>query len=978
MKITTPNPLKVHRKKIVLLSKIFGVFIVIIFGLMLMIPSLFSEEIEEIIEKKANESLVTKLDFSSTEVTFFRHFPSLTFSIDEVSLKESGDKKTGDLLTAKEIYFKINIVKLLFRDEVKINGIVIDEANFNFKKDKSGLSNYNVYNEVNQAKKKPDSTTTQNSDLFLEIDEFIIKNSDLVYEDQSTKIKIKATDFDLKGDGSFILKDVFLKTKLTSKSFDLHYDGIQYINDKKVDADLQTKFNSEELTFKFNKNAIYIKQLPVYFKGEFSMLESGYYVDFDIDIEDTDLVDIFSAFPPKYENWTKKTKISGNTNANFALKGYYRPLKNENFDIDITFNTTEASISSPFEDQSLKDIYVDATLHIPELDVERMDILIKKFQLSLNEQNISGQYINRHDENGLFINNEIKGALNLNNLSKALSIDGLDLKGVMDMDVTSRGYYNPEELKFPKSQGKFTVRNAALKTPYYINPLSQINASIELSNLDNSFKSTRLSLDTLNFRFEDETFTAKANFENFENINYDINANGKFNLNKFYTLFGKQVDHAEGYIEANLNLKGKESNFSNETFVDSKNSGLITFNDITVQFPAFLKPFLLKDGQLEFSGEKTKFSNFKFTYGNSYLQANGKFNNLISYTLSQNKTLDVDLNLESEYLNLNEFIPSFDAKSNPNYDDIEIDTNSTDTYGVFDVPDRINLKADISAKNMIYDSLNLRNLKAVFKIENESLFIVNSTFEMIGSRAALSGNYTNKTRSEGSFDLKIDIYDFDIQRAYDEIYLFRELVTAAAYAEGISSVNYQLSGKLDGEMSPILPSLEGRGVLRVKKAKIQGYKLFGAISKATNNTAFSNADLKAIEIPSRIKDNIVTIDEFKLKTGMFRLKSEGEFSFDEQINFKMRLGLPPLGIIGIPINITGSSEDYSIKLGKKTEDLESVSYEQYIEMQKDSSVQKSLDRLQLQKLEQKYNPTPKIKVEENMNNRETDTIKPKF
>lgn len=94
MKTTTPNPLKIHRKKIVLLSKIFEVFIVMIFGLMLMVPSLFSEEIEEIIEKKANESLVTKLDFSSTEVTFFRHFPSLTFSIDEVSLKESGDEKT--------------------------------------------------------------------------------------------------------------------------------------------------------------------------------------------------------------------------------------------------------------------------------------------------------------------------------------------------------------------------------------------------------------------------------------------------------------------------------------------------------------------------------------------------------------------------------------------------------------------------------------------------------------------------------------------------------------------------------------------------------------------------------------------------------------------------------------------------------------------------------------------------------------------
>lgn len=34
----------------------------------------------------------------------------------------------------------------------------------------------------------------------------------------------------------------------------------------------------------------------------------------------------------------------------------------------------------------------------------------------------------------------------------------------------------------------------------------------------------------------------------------------------------------------------------------------------------------------------------------------------------------------------------------------------------------------------------------------------------------------------------------------------------------------------------------------------------------------------------------------------------------------MRLGLPPLGIIGIPMVITGNKE--KVKIGKKTEDLE--------------------------------------------------------
>lgn len=451
---------KTKKQKMFALLKILGLVIALVFGVMLVLPSIFSDEIEDIIEQKANDSLTSELNFSSTDVTFFRHFPSLTFSFDGVSLKETGLKAPNDLLTAQEIYFKINILKLVFENEVKINGIAIDKANFNFKTDKFGQSNYNVYKTANTT----DTVSTKESNLFLEIDEFTIKNSHLQFDDQSTKIRVKAEDFNLEGDGSFIQKDVFLKTKFTSENFVLHYDDVQYITNKKVDADLQTKFNSEELRFKFDKNIIYIKALPVFFNGEFSILKQGYFVDFDVNVEDTDWTDIFSAFPSKYENWTKQTKISGNTNANFKLKGYYRPVKNENLDLDITFNTAKASLNYELVDERIKDIYVDAILHIPELDITRMDIFIEKFQFGIKDETLKGTFINKHDENGLYVNSEIKGVLNLSNFSKAIGIDGLDLSGLMNVDVTSQGYYNPETLNFPKSQAKLLVKNASFKT----------------------------------------------------------------------------------------------------------------------------------------------------------------------------------------------------------------------------------------------------------------------------------------------------------------------------------------------------------------------------------------------------------------------------------------------------------------------------------------------------------------------------------
>ena len=40
----------------------------------------------------------------------------------------------------------------------------------------------------------------------------------------------------------------------------------------------------------------------------------------------------------------------------------------------------------------------------------------------------------------------------------------------------------------------------------------------------------------------------------------------------------------------------------------------------------------------------------------------------------------------------------------------------------------------------------------------------------------------------------------------------------------------------------------------------------------------------------------------------------------------MRVGLPPLWIIGIPLTIKGTQEAPKVKIGKETEDLEETEY----------------------------------------------------
>src|SRR4029077_6593556 len=91
-------------------------------------------------------------------------------------------------------------------------------------------------------------------------------------------------------------------------------------------------------------------------------------------------------------------------------------------------------------------------------------------------------------------------------------------------------------------------------------------------------------------------------------------------------------------------------------------------------------------------------------------------------------------------------------------------------------------------------------------------------------------------------------------------------------------------------------------------------------SSESGKTELKDPDLSKIDMKSSIKNNIITIERIKFKTGGFRIRFEGQTSFDNKVNFKMRIGLPPLGIIGIPLRVTGSSDSPKIKLGKSDSD----------------------------------------------------------
>jgi AsmA protein len=189
--------------------------------------------------------------------------------------------------------------------------------------------------------------------------------------------------------------------------------------------------------------------------------------------------------------------------------------------------------------------------------------------------------------------------------------------------------------------------------------------------------------------------------------------------------------------------------------------------------------------------------------------------------------------------------------------------------------------------------------------------------------------YQGVTPHKGWFDFKVKADSFSIEKAYQEIPLFREMVTSASGVQGIVGLDYTLSGRLDQNMMPVYPSLKGGGVIHLKKVKLEGFKLMNAVSRSTERDKLKDPDLSGINLKTTVNNNIITLERTKLRILGFRPRFEGQASLDGELNIKGRLGLPPFGIFGIPFTVSGTSENPVVKLkrdkdGKILQDQEDV------------------------------------------------------
>lgn len=552
------------------------------------------------------------------------------------------------------------------------------------------------------------------------------------------------------------------------------------------------------------------------------------------------------------------------------------------------------------------------------LEASGTDHNIKNAKIAIKDIDIASlnNFIKGHADiknfQKLHLDANIQADIDLSDIKKIYPIESAEFAGNVFVNIISQGFMDLKKNIIPETSATVTMKNGYFKSTEYPIPLEDIHVETYINSKKGSLHDLSIKILPISFKLAGEPFFLHADFQNFNNIKYAVQSKGKLNLGSIYKLFAIEGTDVDGYIRTDVDLAGLQSDAMQGRYNRLKNEGQVDIGNIRVNTELLPQDIHIKSGKFSFKQEKLNFDRFVAQYGNNEISIKGYINNIINYLTLNTDVLKGRFNLHSKKITLDDFM----AFSAPTTTSATPNNNS----GVILLPQLLDVEILGAVDQVYYEQILLKNFKGNLKLKSGNLAIDNTGFELAGLKADMSIKYRPLNPYKARFDFTAKADSFDIQRAYKEIPLFQQMVTSAKDAHGIISLDYQLAGLLDCSMAPIMPSVQGKGTLSLDKIRFKNFKLLNGISQATSKEGFLDADLKKVKIHSSIKNNVMTIERTKMKMAGFRPRFEGQVTLDGRMNIGFRLGLPPFGILGIPMRINGTSENFKIKLGRYKED----------------------------------------------------------
>jgi len=898
------------KKLLLKITKYAAITLTVIIALMLILPTLFSGKIKKQIETLINSSVNATVTYKDPRLTFFAHFPVLTVTIGDFSVSGVPGYEKDTLFAGERLSLGVDILSLL-RDSLSVESIYGKGLKVSIIMGADGKTNFDIFPKEEAADTTESDGTT--SDLYLK--KIVITDSRLNFFQESTNMRVVFDSLNYRGNGQIKAGELKLFSLLDAQKFSFSFDGIRYIEKRKSEIQVTTTIDSTFTKYALADGLIKIEGVSASFAGEIEAPQKGLIANFKLSSNTAKLNDIASLLPPDYSLEGKNIKLLGDASFEVKLTGGSGQLEGSYPDLWVGMNVSDGYIKEESAPVPVESINMSASIEFPGLEFAGASFVMNNLTFKLDTTTNRASFTIKTSSD-VHISADISGGADMSLFTKALGLKGYSFGGELSYSIKANGIFDQKRGVIPVTDAIVTVANGSITTPYISESLEEINAKISLRSVKGGMRDLILDFDPLKFKFVEGPFTLDCRLENFENLKYSITSNGVLNLNRIYAMFAIDSASVNGVLNTDFVIKGDQLSITKGDYDKIEGRGTLELDKFEYKSAGYIHPFKIPSATFQFERERAILSNTTIVYGSNKITLDGFASNYVDYYMSKG-VLSGTLSMRSDRIILDDFIaliPQSDTtKTQPA-------PKAQPSTGVILIPDKLNIYLKSDVKRVDFESIIARDFKGEVAISEKSMYINGTGVNIAGAQFLLDAVYKPINERLAQVQMHARADSFDIGRAYKEIPMIRELFSSAKNMEGLISMDYKLSTKLDASMMPVYPSVKGEGFIKLEDVNVRGLKVLGAISKATGKDSLSNPNLKSVLIKTKIADNIIKIERTKMRILGFRPRFEGEASLDGKLNINFRLGLPPFGLIGIPLTITGTMDNPNVEVRKGREE----------------------------------------------------------
>lgn len=462
-------------------------------------------------------------------------------------------------------------------------------------------------------------------------------------------------------------------------------------------------------------------------------------------------------------------------------------------------------------------------------------------------------------------------------------------------NVTTTGNFKVEGIikgissdnTIPKLDINIVSNNASFKYPDLPKRVKDITINTSIKNTTGKADDTYIDIKTLNFKIDEDLFKSSATLKNLtKNMLVNANIDGALNLENISNAYPIEFDKdLSGLLKIKLNTSFDLKAIETNAYQRIKNNGNMNVTNFIFSSEDIVNPIHISKADMTFNHGTVTLNDFKAQTGESDFNAVGTIKNLLGFILSD-KNLQGNFNVNSNHFLVSDFMVEGVSTSS--------DNKTTSDAESLKIPAFLDCTFNTNAKNVVYDNLNLKDVKGVLIIKDQKVTLKNMTSSLFDGNLAFTGNVSTQSDTP-TFNLNLKANDFDISKSFNGLELLQNLAPIGKAIQGKLNTTINLSGNLDETFSPNLNSISGNALAELLSSTIDplNAEVLGKLGSSLNFIDFKKLDLKNLKTKFEFTNGTVNVNPFSLKYEDIDIEISGSHNFEQSLAYKAVFNVPP-------------------------------------------------------------------------------------